>query len=159
MGEPVLRIDDRVGGGEHLSVLLIEDDAATADLYRTRLEIDGYTVSVADDGESGVWMALAMLPDLIYLDLALPNDVDGFQVLERLRANRRSANIPVVILTNFTEPALRYCGLQLGALEFLIKAETTPARLSRATRALVRRRPVPAGSQAWPRREGSSPRS
>lgn len=143
MGDPVLRIDDRVGGGEHLSVLLIEDDADTADLYRARLEIDGYTVSIAEDGEHGIWMALAMVPDLIYLDLVLPNDLDGFQVLERLRANRRSAHIPVIILTNFTEPALRYCGLQLGALEFLIKAETTPARLSRATAALMRPRHVP----------------
>jgi DNA-binding response OmpR family regulator len=134
MDELFGRPDDRLGGNEHLSVLLIEDDAATADMYKIRLETDGYLVIVAEDGESGMSMARTIVPDLIYLDLRLPN-MDGFQVLERLRGDRRTANIPVVVLTNYTQPELRQCGLQLGALEFMVKSETTPARLSKATEA------------------------
>lgn len=124
--------NDRSAADDVLSVLLIEDDAEIADMYRTRLELDGYLAVVAPDGESGLEMALTLLPDLIYLDLRLPR-MDGFQVLQRLRADSHGANIPVVILTNHDEPQLRQCGLQLGALEFLIKAEMSPERLSTAT--------------------------
>jgi CheY-like chemotaxis protein len=114
-----------------LTVLLIEDDEATSTMYTTRLEADGYSVIVAADGESGVARALADKPDLIYLDLRMPG-LDGFEVLEHLRANEQTAAIPTVILTNFSEPELRQRGLQLGALEFLVKTETTPARLSQS---------------------------
>ena len=68
-------------------------------------------------------------PDFIYLDLRLPG-LDGFEVLERLRADAATRHIPVIILSNYGEPELRERGLKLGALEFLVKADTTPAQLS-----------------------------
>jgi DNA-binding response OmpR family regulator len=141
---------DRLPADELLSVLLIEDDAATAEMYKSHLELNGYLVLVAADGMSGISMALTLSPDLIYLDFRLPN-WDGFQVLERLRADQRSANIPVVILTNFSQPELRRCGLQLGALEFLVKAETTPKRLAEATGVWARTRPRRLPREAQPR--------
>jgi DNA-binding response OmpR family regulator len=114
---------------EEVRVLLIEDDEAAAEMYRLRLANDGYTVLHASDGESGVARALQEQPDLIYLDVRLPK-LDGFQVLEQLRANPQTSAIPVVMLTNYGEPELRERGLELGALEFLVKADTTPAFLS-----------------------------
>ena len=114
---------------EVVKVLLIEDDDAAAEMYRLRLAADGYTVVIAHDGEQGVVLAERERPDLIYLDLRLPK-LDGFQVLEQLRAAPSTSVIPVVILTNFGEPELRERGLNLGALEFLVKADTTPAFLS-----------------------------
>jgi DNA-binding response OmpR family regulator len=114
---------------DDVKVLLIEDDAAAAEMYRLRLIADGYTVVVADDGEKGLEMAIAERPDFIYLDLRLPR-IDGFEVLERLRGDEETAAIPVIILSNFGEPELRERGLKLGALEFLVKADTTPSRLS-----------------------------
>ncbi len=114
---------------DDVKVLLIEDDTAAAEMYRLRLVADGYAVVVADDGEKGLAMAVAERPDFIYLDLRLPR-VDGFEVLERLRADPKTAAIPVIILSNFGEPELRERGLNLGALEFLVKADTTPSRLS-----------------------------
>lgn len=113
---------------EEVRVLLIEDDAESAEMYRSRLAADGYTVIVASDGQAGLDMALAERPDLIYLDLRLPKK-DGFVVLDQLRADARTAGIPAVILSNFGEPELRARGLELGALEFLVKADTTPAGL------------------------------
>jgi CheY-like chemotaxis protein len=126
-----------------LTVLLIEDDEATSTMYTARLEADGYSVIVAADGESGVARALADKPDLIYLDLRMPG-LDGFEVLEHLRANEQTAVIPAIILTNYSEPELRQRGLQLGALEFLVKTETTPTRLSQSAGHWARRgaRPV-----------------
>ena len=112
-----------------LKVLVVEDDPTVAEMYRYRLEIDGYQVVVAPDGESGLQKAAEMQPDLIYLDLRLPS-MDGFAVLESLRADATLQAIPVVILTNYSEPELVERGLKLGALDYLVKAETTPAHLS-----------------------------
>lgn len=114
---------------DDVKVLLIEDDVAAAEMYRLRLAVDGYTVVTANDGREGLRMAAEEAPDFIYLDLRLPG-LDGFEVLEHLRSDPETANIPVIILTNFGEPELRERGLRLGALEFLVKADTTPAQLS-----------------------------
>ncbi len=114
---------------DDVKVLLIEDDAAAAEMYRLRLAADGYSVVIGRDGEEGLRMASDEAPDFIYLDLRLPG-LDGFEVLERLRADPTTMHIPVIILTNYGEPELRERGLKLGALELLVKADTTPAQLS-----------------------------
>ena len=114
---------------DNVKVLLIEDDAAAAEMYRLRLAADGYAVVVGRDGEEGLRMAAEEAPDFIYLDLRLPG-LDGFEVLERLRGDPATTHIPVIILSNYGEPELRERGLKLGALEFLVKADTTPAQLS-----------------------------
>jgi CheY-like chemotaxis protein len=112
-----------------LRVLLVEDDPAVADMYSIRLEVDGYQVAVAPDGETALRMAAELTPDLVYLDLRLPG-LDGFAVLEQLRANPALGSTPVVILSNYSEPEMILRGQKLGALEFLVKAETSPAALS-----------------------------
>ena len=117
-------VDDR-----DVRVLFIEDDPDIARMYRLKLEIDGYAVTVAADGEDGLRQARAEKPDLIFLDIRLPR-LDGFHVLEELRSDRDTENIPVVILSNFGESEQVERGLKLGALEYLIKADTPPARLA-----------------------------
>jgi CheY-like chemotaxis protein len=114
---------------DDVKVLLIEDDEFAAEMYRLRLVADGYTVVLGQDGEEGLRMATDERPDFIYLDLRLPG-LDGFEVLERLRSDPGTWHIPVIILSNYGEPELRERGLKLGALEFLVKADTTPAQLS-----------------------------
>ena len=114
---------------DDIKVLLIEDDEAAAEMYRLRMTADGYTVIVARDGQEGIALAQIELPDLVYLDLRLPK-LDGLEVLKRLREIPATSAVPVVILTNYGEPELRERGLELGALEFLVKADTTPAFLS-----------------------------
>jgi CheY-like chemotaxis protein len=71
-----------------------------------------------------------MKPDIIFLDIRLPK-MDGFAVLEGLRGSETTRHIPVVILSNYGERELVERGLKLGALEYLIKSQTTPANLSR----------------------------
>jgi DNA-binding response OmpR family regulator len=128
--------------GDDIKVLLIEDDSAAAEMYRLRLVADGYTVIVAEDGERGLEMAGAELPDFIYLDIRLPK-IDGFEVLERLRADPETAGIPVIILSNFGEPEFRERGLKLGALEFLVKSDTTPSNLSEVVERVTTPRALP----------------
>ena len=122
------------GRSEHSSddirVLFVEDDPTVAQMYRLKLELDGYQVIMAKDGEEGLRLAREVDPDIVFLDIRLPK-VDGFSVLEGLRATDRTRNVPVVIRSNYGEQDLVDRGLRLGALEYLIKSQTTPAHLSR----------------------------
>jgi CheY-like chemotaxis protein len=114
---------------ESVTVLLIEDDQAVADMYKVKLETDGYKVRISSDGEDGLEVALSDPPDLIFLDIKLPR-MDGFTVLEKLRTYEQTRYIPVVILSAYGEPELQERGLRLGALEYVIKSQTTPAMIS-----------------------------
>ena len=114
---------------DDVKVLLIEDDEFAAEMYRVRLVADGYTVVIGATGEEGLRIATEESPDFIYLDLRLPK-LDGFEVLERLRATPATAQIPVIILSNYGDPETRERGLRLGALDFLVKADTTPHQLA-----------------------------
>jgi len=98
-------------------------------MYRLKLELDGYAVDVAGDGITALEKAKTIRPDIVFLDLRLPK-LDGLAVLERLRADTSTAAIPVVILSNWNEKELVERGVSLGALDHLIKSQTTPARLS-----------------------------
>src|SRR5437588_12348573 len=84
---------------EEVRVLFIEDDPAVAEMYKLKLELDGYTVTVAKDGEEGLPLANETPPDIIFLDTRLPK-MDGFAVLERLRGTHRTKDIPVITLPN-----------------------------------------------------------
>ncbi len=120
-------------------VLLVEDDEAVVDMYRLQLTSDGYVVLIASDGEQGFETALSETPDFIFLDLRLPK-LGGFELLTRLRANPETREIPVIVLSNLTDPELSHRGNQLGVVEFMIKADTTPMQLSLRLAEHARRR-------------------
>jgi CheY-like chemotaxis protein len=115
---------------DDVRVLFVEDDASVAQMYRLKLELDGYSVEVAGDGIAALEKARALHPDLIFLDIQLPK-LDGLAVLEELRADPATQHIPVVILSNWNEKELVERGARLGALDHMIKSQTSPARLSR----------------------------
>jgi DNA-binding response OmpR family regulator len=112
-----------------VKVLLVEDDEVVREMYRLRLVADGYAVVVGSDGEEGLQMALDEDPDFILLDLRLPK-LTGFEVLSRLRRSPKTREIPVIVLSNVSDPELSYRGTELGVVEFMIKADTTPMQLS-----------------------------
>ena len=114
---------------DDVRVLFVEDDPAVAHMYKLKLELDGYTVDLAADGVQAVEMATGRPPDIIFLDIRLPK-MDGLGVLEALRKDERTRAVPVVILSNYSEHELVDRGLRLGALEYLVKSQTTPARVA-----------------------------
>ena len=118
---------------DEVRVLVVEDDASVAQMYRLKLELDGYSVDVAGDGLAALEKARASMPDIIFLDIRLPK-LDGMSVLEALREDGATRNIPVVILSNWNEKELVDRGVKLGALDHMIKSQTTPARLSERVR-------------------------
>jgi two-component system OmpR family response regulator len=108
---------------------MIEDDQAIAEMYRVQFEHDGYRVSIATTGEVAVASLTDDHPDVVLLDLLLP-DRSGFEVLATL--NERLPNHPpVVILSNYGEPSMIDRGRSLGAVEYLVKSRVTPADISR----------------------------
>src|SRR2546430_17321460 len=100
-------------------------------MYKLKLELDGYRVTVAKSGEEGLDHAKSQVPDIVFLDIRLPK-MDGFAVLENLRSDGVTRNIPVIIPSNYGEKDLVDRGLKLGALDYLIKPETTPPSATRA---------------------------
>jgi CheY-like chemotaxis protein len=114
---------------EDVRVLFVEDDPSVAQMYKLKLELDGYRVEIATDGEMALQMAGRALPDIIFLDIRLPK-LDGIGVLEALRADPTTRPVPVVILSNYNEKELVERGAKLGALDHLIKSQTTPAKLA-----------------------------
>ena len=116
------------GGSSPAHVLMIEDDPSIADMYRVQLEHDGYRVTIATTAELGVATVAEHAPDIVLLDLLLP-DRSGFEVLSSL--NERFPNHPpVVILSNYGEPSMIDRGRSLGAVEYLVKSRVTPADIS-----------------------------
>jgi DNA-binding response OmpR family regulator len=110
-------------------VLLIEDDQTIALMYQLQLVADGYEVALAMDGASGLQQVQEAPPDLILLDIRLPK-LPGLDVLRAIALDPRLAGVPVLILSNYGEPAMVREGLQLGARDYLIKSQTTPIQLS-----------------------------
>ena len=114
---------------EVVRLLLVEDDPEIARMYQLKLELDGYSVEHAGDGESALRKATENPPDLVFLDIRLPG-MSGLDLLRALRARDTTRSLPVVILSAFDEPQLRAAGIELGALEYLIKSQTTPGEVS-----------------------------
>ncbi|TMD55715.1 MAG: response regulator [Chloroflexi bacterium] len=127
-----------------LHILLVEDDPAVAGMYKLKLEMDGYKVTVAGDGEEGLRVAREQKPQLIFLDVRLPK-MDGMTVLEAMRGDDRTRHIPVLILSNYGEPPLIERGLRLGAREYLLKSETTPSGVAARARTYTGRGAVQDG--------------
>lgn len=98
-------------------------------MYKLKLELDGYQVDVATDGESALEMARDDPPDIMFLDIRLPK-LDGIGVLEALRADAKTKKTRVVVLSNYSRRELGERIAKLGVLDHLIKSNTTPAKLT-----------------------------
>ena len=118
-------------------VLVVEDEAALADLLKYNLEKEGYRVSVANDGEEALVVADESAPDLVVLDWMLPK-AQGIEVCRRLRARQDTRNTPIVMLTARTEESDRIRGLDVGADDYLTKPFSMNELLARL-RAVMRR--------------------
>jgi DNA-binding response OmpR family regulator len=100
-------------------VLLIDDTVDQLDLYEAALR-DRYEVLQAERGDVGIEIAFAKLPDIVVVDLSMP-DVDGWEVCRRLRADQRTASIPVIILTALDVRDLRHEAMKAGVTDLLTK--------------------------------------
>jgi DNA-binding response OmpR family regulator len=101
-------------------ILIIEDDLDVAEMLNAYFRVQGYEVFTVNWGEDGVRSCQTVHPDLVILDIRLP-DIDGYEVARRLRADRRTADIPIIFLTEKRDRADRLQGLELGADDYITK--------------------------------------
>ncbi len=109
-------------------ILLIDDDPAIIDIYSAVFKQANYNYSMAMNGNQGFDKAVAEKPDLILLDIMLP-DISGLDVLNKLKGNNDTSSIPVWMLTNLGNAEIQVKAQGLGANEFLAKAQNTPKQV------------------------------
>ncbi|MFO7586138.1 MAG: response regulator [Anaerolineales bacterium] len=101
-------------------ILIVEDDLDVADMLNAYFRVQGYDVFTVNWGEDGIRAAVTARPDLIILDIRLP-DIDGYEVARRLRADRKTNAIPIIFLTEKRDRSDRLQGLELGADDYITK--------------------------------------
>jgi two-component system cell cycle response regulator DivK len=118
-------------------ILLVEDNEMNRDMLARRLARRGHEVVLAADGRMGIWLSLSSMPDLVLLDLSLP-EVDGWEVARRLKADPATQQIPVIALTAHALKGDRERALQSGCDDYDTKPVDFP-RLTSKIDALVQK--------------------
>jgi two-component system, OmpR family, alkaline phosphatase synthesis response regulator PhoP len=119
------------------TILIVEDEKDIVKMLDYNLKKEGYKTLVANDGEDALDMANTKLPDLILLDLMLPG-VDGLEVCKELKSERKTAAIPVIMLTAKAQESDKVVGLELGADDYVTKP-FSPRELIARIKAVLRR--------------------
>ncbi len=115
-------------------ILLIEDEPCIVDIYSTVLKKAGFNVKVAGSGEEAeksfkdIKEGKSKKPHLVLLDLVLP-DINGIEILKKVRKEKGISGIPFFILTNYTDPDLEKEGKKLKVIKYLLKTDLNPSQL------------------------------
>ncbi len=112
-----------------IKVAIIEDDQAISQMYRIKFEAEGYEVETAENGKLGLELAESMKPDIILLDLMMP-EMNGDEMLARLRNTPWGKNIKVIVLTNKGEQEIPEDVRKLGVSALILKADMTPRQVA-----------------------------
>lgn len=123
-------------------ILLVEDDPSLAKIYQVELEMDGFEVEAAQDGEQGLASAKRTQPSLVLLDIVLPK-MNGLAVLEELKKDEATKDIPVIVITNFGQEDNVKKAFAQGAEDFVLKYQATPAELAKKIRDILARQVKP----------------
>jgi len=114
---------------ETIRVLFIEDDPAVAEMYKLKLELDGYQVKVVSNDEQVMQEVAALRPDMIFLDLRLGEEV-GFATLQRLRTTDSTRHLPVIILSRRATQEMEGRGFKTNVMDYVVRADPGPSGLT-----------------------------
>ncbi len=118
-------------------VAIIEDDLAIAQMYRLKFEAEGYTAEIAENGKLGLALCEQMKPDIVLLDLMMP-EMNGDEMLKKMRDTNWGKNIKVIILTNVGEQeapeGIKKSG---GVSAFVVKADMTPSQVTQLVKQVL----------------------
>jgi DNA-binding response OmpR family regulator len=109
-------------------ILIVEDDLFLGEIYQKKFEMEGFKVSMANNGEKAVTDIKKKMPDIVLLDILLPK-LDGFSVLEQVKADQTTKEIPIILLTNLGQQDDVQRGLEKGAADYLIKTHFKPSEV------------------------------
>jgi len=110
-------------------ILIVEDDALMARLYEKVFKFEGYAVDVALNGREGLEKVRAGEPTLVVLDIMMP-EMNGLEVLDKLKADPETKSIPVVVLTNLAGSQDAEAALTKGAVKYIVKSEYEPKAIA-----------------------------
>lgn len=120
-----------------IKILVVEDEAFLLDLYQVKLEQSGFEVVKASNGNEGVSMARLEQPGLILLDILMPQ-IDGYEMLAKIKNDPKTKNIPVIIFSNLSQKEEVEKGLKLGASDYIIKTSVTPSQLEAKVKEFIK---------------------
>ncbi len=103
-------------------ILLVEDDVALSNVYKSRMELEGFEIREVNNGEDALSAAIDFKPDLILLDAMMPK-ISGFDVLDILRNTPETANIRIIMLTALSQPKDKERAEALGVDDYLVKSQ------------------------------------
>ena len=109
-------------------IAIIEDDQTISQMYRMKFEADGFEVQLADNGKRGVTLVESFAPDIILLDLQMP-EMGGAEALEIIRSKDWGKKVPVIILTNLGEEESPNSLHHLAVESYIVKADLTPSQV------------------------------
>lgn len=112
-----------------MKIAIVEDDLAIAQMYRIKFESEGYEVEVAENGKLGLELCKEMQPDMLLLDLMMP-EMNGDEMLAKLRSSDWGKNIKVIILTNMGETEAPETLKGLNVIDYVVKADMTPRQVA-----------------------------
>ena len=115
-------------------VAIVEDDQAISQMYRFKFEAEGYEVETAENGKLGLELIEKMKPDIVLLDLMMP-EMNGDEVLAKMRASTWGKDIKVVVLTNMGEQEIPETVKKLGVSHVILKAAMTPRQVAEVVKA------------------------
>lgn len=121
-----------------MKIVLVEDNVGIQKVYTEGLQLRGFQVSIAADYSTALAHITQIQPDVILLDLLMPN-VNGMDMLRILKADNRVKAIPIIVLTNLDDERLQHDALELGAATFVVKSDTTLDRLAEVIKSTVER--------------------
>ena len=124
--------------GARKAILIVDDEDDVLDLLTVVFEKEGFRTLVAGDGKTALTLAYEQTPDLILLDVMMP-EMDGWQVLKALRVDERTARIPVAMVSARTEGRDKIIGLQEGAVSYIEKP-FSPAEIVAEVRAILEKK-------------------
>ena len=114
---------------EIIRVLFIEDDPAVSEMYKLKLELDGYQVAVVANDDQVLEAAARTKPDMIFIDLRVGDD-QRFATLQRLRATAGTRDLPVIILSNQGPAEMAGRGFKANGLDYIVRADPGPTSLA-----------------------------
>lgn len=110
------------------TILFVEDDPFLIDIYTKKFKKSGFDIKVADSGEKALSMIRDAKPDIVLLDIVLP-EIGGWEIIKKIKENPEMDDLKIVILSNLGQRTEVEKGLNLGAARYLIKAQYTPSEV------------------------------
>ncbi|MBZ9571760.1 response regulator [Patescibacteria group bacterium] len=118
-------------------ILLVEDDPFVIDIYTKKLKDSGFSIEVAKNGEEALKKIKEETPDLLVLDIVLPN-IDGWDILKKVRTELGFEDLKVIILSNLSQKEEVEKGFKLGAIKYFVKANYTPSQVVEEIKKILR---------------------